>query len=618
MSLVTQIPLLNDLRFAPDKNQLPQFHMKHFDDVLFNESIADWQTNIDYFRPVELGDRITIMIHTQNNDITHPNPPVVEILDEYLNVIINLNTVSAGAFYKGIITYPGNYYEDVLMDTSLWTGKAVNIFAGQPEGYYYFRITNYTEGEEQQEFYFSEPIWLKETHEDTAIIKYGNITSRQDIVMTGFPVTPQFSFRVQCDIRPPVPVANFIAYTDVAFDQHMLSATSLDSFELTIGGYHGVPHYVMQKISAIFCADWRTIDGKRFDYNDPNSSNTGTSTAPIIQISTPNILYPLVTGKVPIKRTDNRDAYTFVSNKIRLWDSPGVYPYVLMPFFNMQSSTTTLIGKIVVFEDAGAEAAYLAYLQGQFSNDNDIYGSFTEVAGGFFYENAEGETFTENPIPTCTTFLTIAQTTAAANCYSKFDFSGGEMIIDWNDATTPLVEWVQAFSGTTTASHKYATAGNQSIRVFTDNQTVTMVMYPYVAAPSALVTISGKISTALQYFSIYGYDLSAYANMDFTFLLPVMPGLNQLVISCNINAFFPALFSGLAVGSMTHITFVNLSQNKLPTGEVNAAINRFKDAFGRPGGTFYIKFQTPPAPPNGSSAAARTALAAASWSVITD
>jgi hypothetical protein len=484
-----------------------------------------------------------------------------------------------------------------------------------PVGYYYLKITN-TADDSTTLIHYSEPIWIKTSHDKTLLAEYYLNESYKDIIIE-WPIAIKFSIRFEGDIRQLKPMHNLVSYQDQQFQQYNLSSQAWRTFLLKIGGKNGVPAYIVDKLKDVLIADYITIDGKPFELNNDNGG-ASSSAASIISINDSDTS-PLVTAQATIRYTNETDAITTISHVVTL--SPTLaFPCAMTQFAIARPGITLprILTDGRIFNSSSDVTTYVAYLNNTVALLAGFKGTFIYSGGVISYQAA----VTENVGSYINTFFTShfdlnITVGAGTNKLFQYNFTGGQQIADWGDST---FNWYR--TGATNGTHTYTSASTFKLRIFSDDN-ITSLTFNYSSSNTyivALLSSSGSTAPAnLQTLYVINQNISA-ASIDPTFLQNCNTTLTTLkLLSCGITGFSPALFVGTGA-KFKKMIYLDLANNALATSTVDSVFeNLYLSVFGASTvGYARTQYQTPTAPPTSASSTQRTALIHAAWTILTD
>ncbi len=238
------IPSANPLRFVlqHEVTNTPYWY-EHFDDNFSYELIPDFQTKKCYFQKYNISDSPKIQIQSFYSGITA--------------AVFDLNTDQA---VKALTV---NLEVTTLKNQNFSVYSVVINFSTLPTGDYYVKIA-YTDDMTNQVVYLSEPISLKDVHENTILYEYTNSRNEQDII---FKTNPQFIglLRVEAAIKDFKPKSEDIIYIDQKWNSTTQRSIPYQEFTLWLGSAEGLPDWMVDKVNRVMSFNQVKYDGKYFN-----------------------------------------------------------------------------------------------------------------------------------------------------------------------------------------------------------------------------------------------------------------------------------------------------------------------------------------------------------------
>jgi hypothetical protein len=227
--MIAYSPLLNPIRLIQDGHP---FNKRFF------ESMADFEEQETYCQKFETSDTITFQFVTYNpaTSRTAVLKPVSGIGTEYTF------SINWSAYLGGIYYYQFSKLLDVVV-----------------EGFYVIKFI-FAVGGGSPTVYYSEPIEIKATHDNTVLIKYAhdqNDYGMRFISSAGLEVS-LLQLRVeggflQTDFKPG---SKDVSFVNQNYDVTLVNSIPFSTQKLTIGNGCGVPNWMADKINRIFsCAN---------------------------------------------------------------------------------------------------------------------------------------------------------------------------------------------------------------------------------------------------------------------------------------------------------------------------------------------------------------------------
>lgn len=292
--------------------------------------------------------------------------------------------------------------------------------------------------------------------------------------------------------------------------------------------------------------------------------------------------------------------------------------------FDMEFGSRTVTVPCWIYDNDTDVTARVAYLNSTFVPANSMTGSFSFVSGKVYYTNGAAENWGIDVMPrkltrACFLFLTVAVPSGSPEDYQfRYLGTGSDMVVDWGDSTDAVYSHPTTTS-VTTMLHSYSDTSDKTVRFFHNGTLITqMILSPTFATDYMLYRITGTLPASITGFFI-GSQTSYISPASIN--IAGLSSIETFVFTgSNIVSFSPALFTA----SHNSLTLISLNNNTITSTEVDAIFNTLVAT--SPAATVYsssvrlinISGQTPAAAPTGASLAARTALAAAGWTLTTD
>lgn len=231
------ISKLNPVKQVWENQTLPaQYNEPHFDDMLYEQTIQEWEEHVPYEQKWQTSDAIVQQFTADFSQIQ------VTLVDD------NGNTVHATPMVKKQqnIYNPGFFiYEHNLS------------LAGIPEGDYRMRTILGTDGDTL----ISEPLCIREKHHGTKYVQYSHDNYKNDIIFrTGI----SFNIRFEMIRGRLKPGAQDTMWIDQPLNQTIIDSKTFRVWPFSIGGTYGIPDWLVDKINMIFGLSSTTVDGMYF------------------------------------------------------------------------------------------------------------------------------------------------------------------------------------------------------------------------------------------------------------------------------------------------------------------------------------------------------------------
>jgi len=238
------VPFLNPVKFVEaSPTTVPQYLFKHFDDYKFSDQLADqyWLQQDRYYQKFQTSDIMYFQFESNYDPI---NIDLINLDGTRVATVLAQNVRS-------------NIYE-----AGLYVYQAQISLAAVPPGCYYLKLTA---GSPVLKTMISEPISIQVSHPSTVMIEYKNTRYHADII---FETGIQFGFRVEGGLINFQPGGKKSIYEDEKLNPTIITSKPYRVFDLEIGGSHGVPEWVADKLNWIWSCNSVNVDGKPFAIAD--------------------------------------------------------------------------------------------------------------------------------------------------------------------------------------------------------------------------------------------------------------------------------------------------------------------------------------------------------------
>lgn len=471
MANVFNIPQLNPLKWYPQyfvfgnndyiaANEAvfnPQYNNKHIDKAHYTDRLKRWITSEQYAKPYQVND----VISTQwlGLDVA-ASFYVISVLNDSGKVVKSTNSTTSGSWVisTGVKIFQNNM--------TLWD---------LPEGYYCLTIRKVGLFSDSDFFIVSEPIHIKEKHEDTVCIKYYHSSNEYGMF---FDTPIMFTYRVHGWLTELATNSSFNVYDDQQKNLIMLGGNKYREWSLMIGGdSHHVPDYIFDQLDGVLLCDNLSIDGVK--YTRPDGSKFE-----ITKRNNTSLGY----GKITMRESDSDNSLIIPSyNEMVLADMPTTNLFFV-------HSITTTSGTTNINKYFTSEARLLAYLNCEFST---CYTLLDNLA--FFAVNTKGQ------IVMSTNNSVIAGIYASATLNGILPYGIG--VTATKNGSLDNIEF--EVTNSVTATGNYAIIHqDQTLEIFssftttfTDGDTITGTDTLYLffdTAESLIVTNSDAIITSIK------------------------------------------------------------------------------------------------------------------------
>ena len=222
------------------------YNHRDMDEDFMERNLKSWQNKVTFWQPWQQSDVLVIQILGQALGFTGT-------VNFYSMRIIDCK----GKVIKSVVpTSPG-----VLASDTIWNVK-MGLW-DVPEGKYFVQYKFQGYFSDLDTYVISQPIHVKERHENTVLIQYKNSFNDQGLIWA--------YDELEMQIRIPAALVEFLPQNknNVYFDQPMnatlISAVPYREFQLVIGqdGSY-IPDWLADKIDRVLSCDSTLIDGKAY------------------------------------------------------------------------------------------------------------------------------------------------------------------------------------------------------------------------------------------------------------------------------------------------------------------------------------------------------------------
>lgn len=600
----TFFPPLQDFRFVPyNRPKGAAYNYYSFDNALLKDQVRPTQIKQQYAQKVQYTDLKTLYILSTADSIE------VKIFNDKG---VEVNDIG---FYEHGTQY--SYQTD--------TGEVVDMFIRiapfsflpitYPEGFYYIKVkANYSDSDHEE--FISEPIWVRNKHKDTILVKYRNDTNDYDVLFElQLQIPLVFSLRLPSDFMTLTPSGEDVVFSDQDENLRKLYGNPFRIFNLTIGGGRtgkGIPEYLVDKINRLLRCDRILIEGKRYTKHEgAELDQQNALTAPLQYLT------------VKLREYFNDAAGSFAFKDVKLLTRPGVFPWAY-PTFLMYDGIHTYSDSPRIFEDGDDEDDFLTYLQNTVAPQYGMQGTFAWRGDDLYYTNAEDEAWqsVNNPVYKNPAVIThyIPSVGTSINRDFTFKFIDGDIVMDWGDGN--IGRYHSFFGLEPTVTHTYTTSGSKTIRMFTDNNVSSFkCIQQFGGSRSRISSITGSMPINLRTLILVAHGFGANP-VDLSFLHPCKRVITTLTMSFSgIAGITPGWASSLTPISFGSLRYIDFSYNVFSSTDVDNFFNElYNSCLYKPAGTVTIDNQNPLAPPTGASATSRGLLGSGSgaWGLYTD
>lgn len=596
----------NPIRFVKDGLPLSDsFGYAAYGQAGYMQTLQQWQQKTPFMQKLQLDDLVTLQIHVQRG-CTNAELQIFDHNDNYLVSIPALSQVEV----------PGNLTPDGLQFVTLQypftPGTVAQLHAKE---FVYLRLLTAWGTGISNDYYASEPLWLREKHPNTVQVMYTNNTNDYDTIFEQ--IQPVFKMRVPSMGLSLRMGGEYTVFENQAKELSKLSAKSYRSFNWEIGGTTGVPDYIADSISHALNCDYVSIDGRAYHKDDGAELETAGEDNATLQFY--NIL---------LREADHQSSYTYGARDVLLWQRPVTgFPYAMFEV-HMTNGMLHIYSGVRLLDDEAGELALIDSWQARRA-EWGLRGDFVQEAdGAYYYRMAEGENFWAIPpvmYPKVLRFQVYVSTTPGGAVGFSYTFKGGSHVF------APTVAGVQAAQYQTdtgnnakqvSCRYTMVPGGYQAPRIFHNDD---MKSFSYAGAPYTheVTEISGVSPSGLQYFEISWGNFYNTVPLDLEFLRPCSYGLRDLLLrSSNVRA----IKSGwgrpglpMLARPYSWLRNISLEGGSMNSTAVDSFINDVANGIMMQGaGTLNVRTAARNNPPTSASSASRNLLRSKGWSVLHD
>ena len=234
------ISLLNPVKFHEnDPETLPQYLSKFFDEFPYLETIEAWEQYQPFCQTFQTTDSIKIQVQSNYAPLT------IQVINSRGRVFdsVIMSQIAQNELEPGMFIYESDI-ELTDLDENVYFLK---MLCGSLQTL------------------ISEPIYVKETHENSIYLQYKSTGYYGEIIHdTGF----YPSIRVLGKIKYKQPASKDTFYEDQVLNMTLLNSVPYRIWELILSSSFGIPNYLIDKLNWILGSKTLFIDGRQFAKNE--------------------------------------------------------------------------------------------------------------------------------------------------------------------------------------------------------------------------------------------------------------------------------------------------------------------------------------------------------------
>lgn len=592
-------PRGNRLTMTPNGRTLPnKYHNWHFDDAPYCKQTRPNQIKVPFAEKAQKTDPFMLFLAysigaTVTVSIYNVDGTLVEVLAP-----------------QATVGYIYSYIDDDGTEYPAWPDYYAWYFDGYTDGHY-FVVAHVVYPDDSEEYYSSEPIWVRTTHKNTVYLRWSNEVDAFNIMYRTMGLS--FGLRVDSDFLSFEPASDDVVFSDVDDNIRSLYSNPYRVFKLHIGL---IPEYMVDKLNRALSHTHFTVDDKRYLKQDG---------AKMEILSWNN--YPLQSPTIMLREYYNDEAGTYINTApAKLFTRGATFPYYITSWhMKDRKSGNEIWGGVIEIVDLDAEEGYLAYYTDIEVSKHDLKGEFQWIGDDFVYVSGAGESFyTAQKSTTLTIYweATVSVTNAAAPFGYTYSGKGIQAAV-WGDGSSIVVvePGHNSFGNPIMANiyHQYATTGDKTLRIYTSDKTTVFETRAQVNMITA-INDATFVAKTMQRFTISGHDLDGEP-FSMAPLSRAKDELRLLDVSySNISGLVADWATDYIVGTVKPwklLRYFYLNNNVLNAAAVDAVCNELVISdYGYNGGSGQLRLQsqTPLTAPTGASATARANLTAKFWS----
>lgn len=602
MNKTVRFSPMNWVKFVQEGHQLSeQYGFPEYGHSLYLSTLQPWDAHAPYFIKMQYTDVVQLQFSYSVGAITIGGARL-----EFWDETGMLHHIPAEA--KTTVTAPDQDGNPMVAEQYIFSPGGYDQLDGKQ--FIWLKVHLWWL-DDTQEYYLSEPIWLRDKHPNTVLLSYSNKTNDYDTNFEQF--VPLFRMRV-----PSLGLKMKVGGESTVFENQVgenvkLYAQTVRNYTWDVGGKTGIPDYMIDRISHALDCDNFSIDGKLY------TKEEGAVFEAVSEEGAPLQVYTIL-----LREGDHQSSYTHGERDILLWERPATgYPYAMYQLV-LSSWKASIISEPIVFEDAGTEAGYIAALNLQ-RIAYQMEGIFEEIDDKFYYRMALGEDFTANR-PTI--YSKVLYFTADVNGVGptafnfRYSFRAGSHIFSPVNGEAEF--YTDPSRVAVTVQHRYNVNTLTEVypRIF-HNDTMLNFGYNGVGAsgPFAVIThkiknITGDASAWLQSWDMFNANFSDLASLSLEFLFPCRSTLQIIRMErCGITA----LTAGWGTSSsFLQLVALRLNANTFNSSAVDDFFIELSACYQQVAGLADIRTLAGTNPPTATSATERGFLTNSNWVLMTD
>jgi len=466
--------------------------------------------------------------------------------------------------------------------------------------------------------YRCDPLEIAEKWPEHVFYEYTHDTNDPEWDTVFEQLRPWFTCFVPSTGMKQIQGGKYTVYQNQLQKSKRLYGATVDNALWDIGGKEGLPMYYIDALADATCLKKQRYDGRYYtrigeDFEENGTSDKGREFRKLMLQHAENILQ-------------------FKRGLVQCWPIPATYPHAVGQ--HLLSDGFQYIGGVnKMFNDVGELNSYIDSMN-TYASGIGVAGQFIINDGWVVFMNGQNEGYELlTPVKVYPNMLQF--TVLVANLTQPFVYS---LNYDGTVAQSHMVVWggvsgteelkvstVTFYGGgnygnTCTVSKLFASTGNKTVRIFTDNSALSFYCarsFPQPAAPQPKITNMDMVNSNLspnQYgFYLINHDFSAMGTLSLGFMKNAKNSMKFILFDrCAVTGIATGWASSLKVG--TYKPFAQLESfifenNALNSASVDGVLNEIHQHTNWRPGPRVIRL-------NGNSPAApKTATSNAAWNI---
>jgi hypothetical protein len=261
------LPKLSPFHFVKRQNGLDEF---------FTDSISDLEQTVVFKQKHNATDPLTFQMKVLTSHLKTATDYYAQLIDD--------DEVVYATFNSEVLYTDSDGWSYIHFNKTL----QANTMAVFPDGTYVIQVV-FTLSDDSTDDYLSEPIEIKQSHENTILLGYRHSENDFDMIhqkklidyktdIDAGTTTPQslivaapvYRMRVEGGLwsKDEAPASDDVAYVDETRSTKMLSSTPFNKYLFSFGNNDGLPNWLIDKINRVFSCEFVKIDRTFYTKSD--------------------------------------------------------------------------------------------------------------------------------------------------------------------------------------------------------------------------------------------------------------------------------------------------------------------------------------------------------------